>query len=314
MMRSTTADAARRAQTSLSRATIREVNDNHLMQEVKYADVFHSETPSDFERWQMVGFTAVPMKQEEKQQKQQEQSKTGSEQGATGEGDWNHNQPQGDAAEALMLYVNGSRSHPVALVDDRRVRPYDMSEGESSHYSADGSGQMGYHKGEGYYLLTLDTAAQGQEQEKKRKVYVRHVNKEKQSRKPQKEQQGQQRQKFKHEGDTVNSEVIVEKDKVTVICYAAPSGNPGQGQAVSKTVHNRDGSVVVDCGTYRINANTITLNGTVLLGGPGANIKVKGMGDLLAQRVYIVTDSKDACCADAAIAALEARIAALEAE
>jgi hypothetical protein len=34
-----------------SRATIREVNDKKkLMQEIKYADVYHSETPSDFER------------------------------------------------------------------------------------------------------------------------------------------------------------------------------------------------------------------------------------------------------------------------
>src|SRR3954471_10370686 len=89
-----------KARSGSSRATVREVDDKHLMQQVKEADVFHSETPSDFERWQMVGITAVPLKQEQKKQGQQKsQSDGGKDQS---QGDWNHDQPKGKSAEAVM--------------------------------------------------------------------------------------------------------------------------------------------------------------------------------------------------------------------
>ena len=70
--------AHRTATMSLSRGTVRSVEDNHLMQEVKEVDVFHSETASNrgapLERWQMVGMTSVPLKQEESQSQQKQQS------------------------------------------------------------------------------------------------------------------------------------------------------------------------------------------------------------------------------------------------
>jgi phage gp45-like len=231
-MRTTLTDAARTASMSTARATIREVDDNHLMQEVKQADVYHSETPTDFERWQMVGMTSVPIKQQEDPGKKQSTQATQSN-GNQG-GDWNHDQPQGPAAEAVMLYLNGQRSHPVALIDDRRVRPYDMSEGEGAHYAPDGSEQMVLFKETGTYVVSLDGPSVKDKQTKKtRFVSLRHVSKKMQTHKIEKQQaqsssgqqssapapaaladgspsgggQQQGQQKYKHEGDTVNTEV-----------------------------------------------------------------------------------------------------------
>jgi phage gp45-like len=224
-MRSTLTDAARKARMGMARATIREVDDNHLMQEVKYADVYHSETPTDFERWQMVGMTAVPVKQQ-----QDPNQKTAAAPPDTETGDWNHNQPTGEAAEAVMLYLNGSRSHPVAIVDDRRVRPYDMSEGEGAHYAPDGSEQMVLFKANGTYVTSLDGTSVADKQTKQtRFASLRHVNKKMQTHKISSSQQQsgsngsaapaardassggqqQQQQKYKHEGDSVNTEVRV---------------------------------------------------------------------------------------------------------
>lgn len=192
-MRSTTSDAARRSQTGISRATIREMDDDHLCQEVKQADVMHSETPTNFEMWHPLGVTSVALKQkEEKQQQQQQQGQQGG-----GQYDWNKNQPKGPAAEAMMLYVNGTREHPVAMVNDRRVRPYGMKPGEGAMYSPEGSGQMVYHRvrgddADGLYMLTCDdqsgelhefyTSPRADSQPQKRFVSIRHVEKKKQGR------------------------------------------------------------------------------------------------------------------------------------
>lgn len=189
-----------------SRATAREFDDDHLVQEIKQADVFHSETPSNFERFQPVGLTSFPIKQE-KEQGQQNQQKGNSQQG-----DWNHNQPKGPAAEVLMSYLNGSRSHPVAsMVDDRRVRPYNMSEGEGAHYAPDGSEQMVYFKENGTYVVSLDgKSVKDKQNSKTRMASLRHVNKSMQSHKIDGPIQG----KYKHEGESINTEVRCIKDRI----------------------------------------------------------------------------------------------------
>src|SRR5215469_4253667 len=178
-MRSTAQWAARVSQTGISRATIREMDDNHLCQECKQADVMHSETPTDFEVWHPLGVTSVPMKQEQQKQQQQDQGDGG------GHGKFNKNQPKGKSAEAMMLYVNGQRAHPVAMVNDRRVRPYDMKPGEAAIYSADGSGQTVYHRvrndgKDGLYMLTCDGPSQGEAgdgkgQNQSRTICMRHA-------------------------------------------------------------------------------------------------------------------------------------------
>ncbi|MBO0716537.1 MAG: phage baseplate assembly protein [Rhizobiales bacterium] len=216
-MRSNVTDAARRAQTSIARCTIRGCDDGHDMMQVKQADVMYSETPTDFERWQTVGFTAYPKDQQQDQAPTPQQGQQG-QQGGDALSGFNQNQPKGPAAEGVMLYVGGSRSHPVcAAIDDRRVRPYGMQQGESAHYACDGSGQMLYHRlrgdaNDGVYLLTCDLQqgsgstrepidlvtyngvardAQGrvlrnkdgsERQSSTRFVSIRHVNKQKQPR------------------------------------------------------------------------------------------------------------------------------------
>lgn len=179
--RQTLSVLANQVRMSMSRATVREFDDEHLMQQIKHADVLHSETPSDFERWQMAGMTSTPLKQDEDESKQQSKSKQN---GESKDGDWNHDQPKGPAAEAIMLYLGGSRSHPIALVDDRRVRPYKVPEGASAFYSVSGTGQMLYHNDDGSSLVVTDNPKYGKDQEEKeRYASIRHVKKKPQERK-----------------------------------------------------------------------------------------------------------------------------------
>src|SRR4029077_10182394 len=111
---------------------------------------------------------------------------------ASEEGDWNHDQPTGPAAEAVMLYLGGSRSHPIAMVDDRRVRPYGMSEGEGAHYAPDGSEQMVLFKDNGTYVVSLDGKSVKDPQGKStRMASLRHVNKSMQTHKIDSQQSGQ---------------------------------------------------------------------------------------------------------------------------
>ncbi len=211
------------ARSSTSLASVRDFDDKHLLQEITQADVFHSETPSNFERFQMVGLTSVPMKQKE-EKKQQSQSSLG---GSSEEGDWNHDQPQGESAEAIMLYANGNRSHPIGIVDDRRVRPFNMKAGETSIYAASGTGQMLLHTDDGTFIVAVNNKpydpsgeeggsnSEGEE-EKDRYVSLRHVTKDKQSREM---KEGQEPEDHVHEGkpDQVNTEVRCRAKKIEVL-------------------------------------------------------------------------------------------------
>jgi phage gp45-like len=196
-MRTSLNEATRTAQQGTSRATIREVSDDHLMQEVKQADVFHGETPTDFERWQMVGMTSVPLKQQTQQQSKQAQS---------------DEQPRGPAAEALMIYVNGQRSHPVAIVDDRRVRPYGMKPGQGAMYAPDGSEQMVHFRQDGTYVVSLDgKSVEEPSGNRSRMVSVRHVTKDMQSHKI---DGNSQQPDYPHHGKAVNTEVRLSAGKI----------------------------------------------------------------------------------------------------
>lgn len=202
-----------------ARATVREFDDKHLMQQIKKADVTHSETPSDFERWQMVGLTSVPLKQAEDQGGGQQQGQSGSGGdssggGDSGQGDWNHSQPKGKSAEALMIYAGGARNHPIAIVDDRRVRPYAMKEGETALYAASGTGQMLFHNDKGSYLVAVNNPPEQSKSssgDTERFASLRHVEKKKQEREIKK---GAEVKEHKHEGETVNLEVRCTKTKI----------------------------------------------------------------------------------------------------
>lgn len=214
------------ARSTSSMASVRDFDDKHLLQEITEADVFHSETPSNFERFQMVGLTSVPMKQKKEDQKQK-QSGSGSK---SEQGDWNHDQPQGESAEAVMMYMNGNRDHPIAMVDDRRVRPYNFKAGETALYSASGSGQMVLLTDDGTYIVGLDnkgydpeggssggsSGGSGGSEEKERVVSIRHVKKEKQSREI---KEGQEPEDHVHEGkpEEVNHEIRMNAKKIEIL-------------------------------------------------------------------------------------------------
>ncbi len=208
--RTTLERAQRTASMSLGRGSVRSVEDNHLMQEVKEVDVLHSETHTNkgapLERWQMVGMTSVPLKQEEDQQQGQQQQSSSSDDG------FENNQPKGKSAEALMLYVGGSRSHPVAIIDDRRVRPYGMKEGEGANYAPDGSEQMTFFNESGAYLVSLDgKSVKDKDSEKTRMASLRHVTKDMQTHDGKKVKEEKD---YKHEGKEVNTEVRCIKDRI----------------------------------------------------------------------------------------------------
>src|SRR6516162_168714 len=218
VMRSTSQWAARQAQTGISRATIREVDDNHLCQECKTGDVSHSESPTNFEIWQPLGVTSVPIKQKE-QQGQQQQGQQGQQDGGQGGGGqdqgehFNKNQPKGEACEMVMIYANGHRAHPVGFSQDRRCRPYDMDPGEGGNYDViDGKQMSPYFRNrgdskDGVYIVGCDAeqqqqggggsgagtqAASGGGQSTDRLISIAYTEKKKQSRKPQQQQGGGQ--------------------------------------------------------------------------------------------------------------------------
>src|SRR6185369_9964990 len=104
----------------------------------------------------------------------------------------------------------------VALVDDRRVRPYNTPEGSSSFYAASGTGQMLYHNDDGTYLVSVNNPKYGKNQEEKERVVsMRHVDKQPQSRDLSAGEQ--QQEEYKHEGETVNTEVRTSKKKIEIL-------------------------------------------------------------------------------------------------
>jgi hypothetical protein len=243
-----------------SRFTVGSVDDeDELMQRVKKAEGIDS--PEDFERIQNYGFTSTLLDQDEedKQQQKPQQSQDNQSGGYGGQKpNWGQDQKKkGKGPEAAVIYQNGDRSHPLMVAaDDRRHRPYSIPKGGSAQY--DQHGQMTYLKpsGEnpGVFMIATDyddsqssgggggasagTLAAGGGKAPERMASLRHVDKEKQTRKlknkggpvqsaqsggqqqggAQTQQGGQQQQKkeFKHEGedDKINHEVRVTKKRI----------------------------------------------------------------------------------------------------
>jgi hypothetical protein len=151
-----------------------------------------------------------------------------------------------ESAEAFMSFMGGNRSFPVASVmDDRRHRPMGLKPGENAQY--DDIGQMTLMRRNGLFLLSLDSEDESQSQsggaspkaegssggqKVERMASLRHVEKKKQERdksgsipkgggaapqqltpeqqaaqEAQEEKTKEERGKFKHEGESVNTEV-----------------------------------------------------------------------------------------------------------
>lgn len=103
-MRALIAPIARRVRLMVSRAVVQLINDGAKMQELQVL-LLSDELRARVERFQNYGFTSVPLA----------------------------------GAEALVVSVGGSRSHPVAVaVDDRRYRKRDLQPGETAIYTDEG--------------------------------------------------------------------------------------------------------------------------------------------------------------------------------
>jgi phage gp45-like len=160
VMRSTLKDTARRVQTHASRATLRKTNSKPYWSELD-VDVMVSETHTGVEFIENYGTTSHPAPQEEDENKQQkEQQKTSSDSdgpgggGAGSEGEQG-DQPKGDSAEAIVLYLNGSRSHPVVIsVGDRRHRLVELEEGDTAQHRLKDDKQQFLMSKDGTYLTT----------------------------------------------------------------------------------------------------------------------------------------------------------------
>jgi hypothetical protein len=193
MHRLTPLDTGFRAYHGASRATVDSVQDFHLMQTMA-GSLMRGEARKKIERWQNFGFSSVILPP----------NQSGSDAGNLA----------GKGAEAFMVYVGGNRSHPVAAsIDDRRHRPRGLKPGESAQY--DDIGQMSLLRRGFSALLSVDD-----DKSPPRFASLRHVQKQKQPM-PQggttaEQLQAQQTdaENFKHEGDTVNTEVRATKNRI----------------------------------------------------------------------------------------------------
>lgn len=115
-IRSSVADAARRAYLGITRGTLVEANDKPMMQELTIRDRF-GQKKTNVEHWHPYGMTHVPLPPKD-----------------------------GKEAEVLIAYLGGDESHPVAIsTADRRHRPKDLKPGDIAHH--DHRGQVTtYHK------------------------------------------------------------------------------------------------------------------------------------------------------------------------
>jgi phage gp45-like len=188
VMRTTLTDTARRAQTNASRATIRDMNTKPYWSEATHVDVMKSETHTDVEFAENYGSTSRPAKQDEdenkkggKQSSQQSGGNSGAGGGGGGAEGEQGDQPEGDAAEAIILYLNGSRSHPVIIsAGDRRHRLVELEEGDVAQHRMQEDRQQFLLSKDGTYLTTRndkvmrialvekETKDQGQEQQQTR--------------------------------------------------------------------------------------------------------------------------------------------------
>jgi phage gp45-like len=231
MNRNSLIETAGRAMHVAVRFTLNKAVDDPMMQIMNF-DGMNSEGRNAVERVQGYGMTSMPLPRDEQEGGQQQEGGGNGGGGVGGDGE----KAKGPAAEGIALFLGGQRNHPVVIaVDDRRHRPMGLKPGENAQY--DDQGQMTLLRRNGLYLLSLDTEEKGKDgksQKTERMVSLRHVEKKKQER-PKIGQSGgaaaraldsavltagsgQQQQKkkedFKHEGETVNTEVRCTKNRI----------------------------------------------------------------------------------------------------
>jgi phage baseplate assembly protein V len=112
-MRASEKENAHRLANMVARVTITKTSDDALMQTAD-VEVLKGEKKTEYERFQNYGHTSVPLPE------------TGKD---------SH-----EAAEAIVVYVGGNRSHAAIVgLDDRRHRPNNLKPGESALYDEQGN-------------------------------------------------------------------------------------------------------------------------------------------------------------------------------
>ncbi|MBR1025607.1 phage baseplate assembly protein [Bradyrhizobium liaoningense] len=222
MQRFNPAEAMMRTYHTLARITINKADPSRMMQEIAADFMFGGEKGDNRERIEQAqnyGFTATPLPRDEQQQ--------------SGVQDGKASAIKGEAAEAVVAFMGGHRNHPVILaLDDRRHRPRGLKPGENAQH--DDIGQMTLLRRMGTFLLSLDSKDEkGNDVE--RMASLRHVEKQKQPRPKSHAQVNQQRardrlppltleqfdaqqaqeaENFKHEGESVNTEIRCTKGRI----------------------------------------------------------------------------------------------------
>jgi phage gp45-like len=189
-----------------------------------------------------------------------------------------------ECAEAFISFMGGNRSFPVcSIMDDRRFRPMGLQPGENAQY--DDNGQMTLMRRAGLFLLSLDSADQTGKMVQ-RMASLRHVNKQKQQRQKPTPQPGapgqggggggggtvdtrdaqqtdpndqirQSHAQYKHEGESVNTEVRCTKDRIE---FRAGDSVVGYYESSSQTWFLQ-GKIVTMQGTSRVEAVGPTYTG-----------------------------------------------------
>jgi phage gp45-like len=271
------------------------INDNPMMQELDFGGMI-SEGRKLVERIQGFGNSSVPLPPIVKKalaaaggggKAVEAQAAGGGGGGGGGAGGGEE-----EAAEGIAVFIGGQRNHPVVIgVDDRRHRPMGMKPGESAQY--DDAGQMTLIRRNGTYLLSTDTEDQdGNKPE--RMVSLRHVEKDKQERKPQVPQKSslqiramtfgekrhyvaalaqqakddQAKQDYKHEGKTVNTEVRMTKKKIEFYNGETQVGEHDK-QSQKWNMKGKEFNASPSDGTH-INTKNVTINGSsgIAVNGP----------------------------------------------
>ena len=105
-------EALRRAYLGFTRGSLVKATDKSKMQTVDVR-LYHDELIPGIERFQPYGHSAVPLPPDQNGSK---------------------------AAEAVVVFINGNRAHPICIgVDDRRYRPTGGEDGQVGHYHYKGA-------------------------------------------------------------------------------------------------------------------------------------------------------------------------------
>jgi phage gp45-like len=263
MNRNSLLEMSGRAMHQFVRITLNKANIDTMLQEL-HVDGMNSEGRERVEQFQNFGFSASPLPRDEDEKKDGQQQQGGTE------------KPKGPAAEAILAFIGGQRNHPVCIaLDDRRHRPLGLKPGENAQY--DDQGQMTLLRRGGLFLLSLDTEEKGKDgktEKKERMVSLRHVEKKKQERgkignqggaaakqdtgglafqrltPEQQAAEDKKKEDFKHEGETVNTEVRCTKNRIEFRAGDKVVGyydvKEDKWFFTSKTIHNKATELVKD--------------------------------------------------------------------